>query len=291
MTGSSPRLRRIHVAVAPPSIGPGRLSATATPEVLEALGLHVDEDPFGERRLELEDAVGVGLAEELVGLGVVERELVDVEVDPPVRTHHVSGLGDDGEVGQPEQVDLQQSDLGHAVHVVLGHRGAVTGSRALQRHDIGERFGSDHHGCRVRRCVAADPLQPLRVVDDVLRPVLVVVEVFQLAALRECSVERDVHHLRHQLREPVDVREGHVEHATHVADRRPRRHGTEGDDLRDAIATVLLLHVREHAIPSPVVEVDVDVGHLHALAVEEPLEDEPVAERLDVGDVEHVADQ
>ena len=38
-----------------------------------------------------------------------------------------------------------------------------------------------------------------------------------------------------------------------------------------------------------VIEVDVDVRHLHALAVEESLEDEPVAEWLDVGDVEHVA--
>src|SRR5580658_6065179 len=38
-----------------------------------------------------------------------------------------------------------------------------------------------------------------------------------------------------------------------------------------------------------IIEVDVDVRHLHALAVEEALEDESVLERLDVGDVEHVA--
>ena len=107
----------------------------------------------------------------------------------------------------------------------------------------------------------------------------------------ERSLERDVHHRRHQLGQPVDIRQGHVEHAPHVADRGSRRHGPEGDDLRHPVAPVLLLHVREHAVATPVVEVDVDVGHLHALAVEEALEDEPVAERLDVGDAEHVAHQ
>src|SRR5207245_10449526 len=51
------------------------------------------------------------------------------------------------------------------------------------------------------------------------------------------------------------------------------------------------LDVLDDPIAAAVVEVDVDVGHRHPLAVEEALEDEPVLERADVGDPEHVGDE
>src|SRR5450759_4074970 len=57
------------------------------------------------------------------------------------------------------------------------------------------------------------------------------------------------------------------------------------------VIAVLSLHVLENAVAVAIVEVDVDVGHLDPLEVEEALEDQPVAQRADVGDVQHVGHQ
>ncbi len=48
-------------------------------QVVEALGLGLAQQLAHARALELEDAVGLTVAEELVGLGIVERDRVDVD--------------------------------------------------------------------------------------------------------------------------------------------------------------------------------------------------------------------
>ena len=49
--------------------------------------------------------------------------------------------------------------------------------------------------------------------------------------------------------------------------------------------------VLDHLAAPMVVEVDVDVRHRHALGIQEALEDEPVPQRVDVGDPERVGDE
>ncbi len=261
-----------HVDVDDPALdGTRAVEPVGDGEVLERLRLHVDEHLLGARTLELEDAVGVGSPEERVGGLVVERQGVDVDVHAALRPDEVDGLLDDGQVGEAEKVHLEQADLLHAVHVELGDDRVAVGRGALQRHDVGQRLGSDDHPGGVGRGVAADALEALGVVDDLLGPRLAVVG--------------------HQLGEAIDVGQRHVEDASHVADGGARRHGAEGDDLGDALAAVLLLHVGDDPIAAAVVEVAVDVGHGDALAVEEALEEQVVAQRVEVGDLQHVGDQ
>ena len=58
--------------------------------------------------------------EQLVGLVVVEVDVVDVEVDAPVASRiSSSGVGDDVEVAQAEEVHLQQAEVLDPVHLVL----------------------------------------------------------------------------------------------------------------------------------------------------------------------------
>ena len=83
----------------------------------------------------------------------------------------------------------------------------------------------------------------------------------------------------------------HAEHAADVAQRRLRRHRAEGRDLAHRVAAVLRLHVVDDAVAVGLAEVDVEVGHRHALGIEEALEQQLVAERIEVGDVERVGDQ
>ena len=96
--------------------------------------------------------------------------------------------------------------------------------------------------------------------------------------------------VRDQLREPVADRVVVAEHARGVARRRAREHLAEGDDLRHAVGAVLLGHVADHALAAAHGEVDVDVRHRHALGVEEALEQQVVAQRVDVGDLQAVGD-
>ncbi len=67
--------------------------------------------------------------------------------------------------------------------------------------------------------------------------------------------------------------------------------GAEGDDLRDPVVAPLVGCVAHHLTAAPVVEVDIDVGHRGALGVEEPLEQQTVWNRVDVGDAQRVGDQ
>ena len=96
---------------------------------------------------------------------------------------------------------------------------------------------------------------------------------------------------RDQLRDLVDDAVGHLEHAARVADGGARGHRRERDDLRDAVGAVLLAHVVDDALAAFHGEVDVDVGHRLAARVEEALEEQVVADRVDVGDLERVGDE
>jgi len=73
-----------------------------------------------------------------------------------------------------------------------------------------------------------------------------------------------------------------------VARGRAREHLAEGDDLGHVVGAVLLGHVADHALATADREVDVDVGHRHPLGVEEALEQQVVAQGIDVGDPQRV---
>ena len=110
----------------------------------------------------------------------------------------------------------------------------------------------------------------------------------QVLDLVERPLEGDAERVRHQPRDAVDIAVGHAECAPAVADRGLRAKRPEGDDLRHAVAAVALGGVADHFLAAVVGEVEVHVGHLAALGVEEAFEDEPVLGRLDVRDVEAV---
>src|SRR5207247_1223815 len=69
------------------------------------------------------------------------------------------------------------------------------------------------------------------------------------------------------------------------------RHRGESDDLGHAVGAVFLGHVADHLLAPFDGEVAVDVRHRDAPDVQEPLEDQPVLERVEVRDPEGVRDQ
>ena len=102
------------------AIGPGPVEGDEGGDVLERRGRQrADERPH-RPALELEHADGLAPLQQLVGLGVVERHVVDVELDAPGLRMTSIGVGDDVEVAQAEEVHLEQAQLLDAVHLVLG---------------------------------------------------------------------------------------------------------------------------------------------------------------------------
>ena len=96
---------------------------------------------------------------------------------------------------------------------------------------------------------------------------------------------------RDQLGDAVAEEVRQVEHAADVAHRGLRGHRAERRDLRHRLGAVLLLHVADHAVAAILAEVDVEVRHRHALGIQEALEQEAVAQRIEIGDAEGVRDE
>ncbi len=86
------------------------------------------------------------------------------------------------------------------------------------------------------------------------------------------------------------IANGKPEHPGRVLDRLLGLDRSVGDDLGDPVGPVLLGDVADDVAATALVEVDVDVGHRGALGVEEPLEDQAVLERVEVGDAKRVRD-
>ena len=110
----------------------------------------------------------------------------------------------------------------------------------------------------------------------------------ELGAGLERLLQRLPRAFRDQLRDPVDGAVRDLEHAPRVPHGGAGGHRREGDDLRHPVAAVLLGDVVDHALAPLDREVDVHVGHVLAGRVEEALEEEPVAHRVDVRDRERV---
>ena len=80
-----------------------------------------------------------------------------------------------------------------------------------------------------------------------------------------------------------------VHHPPHIPHHAPGGHGAEGDDLGHMILAVLPADILNDLPPAGVAEVHVNIRHAHPLRVQEPLEIKPVFHRVDVRDVEAVA--
>ena len=84
--------------------------------------------------------------------------------------------------------------------------------------------------------------------------------------------------LRHHLGEAIDLAVGHLQHAADVAEHGAGLQRAEGDDLRDLVGAVFLLDVGDHLVAPVLAEVDVEVGHRHAVGIEEALEEQGEAQ-------------
>ena len=95
----------------------------------------------------------------------------------------------------------------------------------------------------------------------------------------------------HRLRQPVHLRQIQPQRLADVAQRRARAIADHRRRQRRAVAAVFPIDVLDHLLAALMLEVDVDVGRLVALAGNEALEHSiSMSEGVDRGDAEAVAD-
>jgi hypothetical protein len=114
--------------------------------------------------------------------------------------------------------------------------------------------------------------------------------VAQLGGFGDGVVERDVELVGDHLRQAVGLGVGQVVHARDVADHHLGAERAVGDDVGDAGRCRISPHVVDDLAAAAHAEVDVEVGRRDALGVEEALEEQLEAERVEVGDAEQVGD-
>ena len=85
------------------------------------------------------------------------------------------------------------------------------------------------------------------------------------------------------LAQPVHLAVAHLQNPPAIAQHRACLELAEGDDLRDLIRAVAVLHIADHFAAPRFAEVDVEVGHGHAFGVQEPFEQQAKFERIEVG--------
>ena len=286
--------------------GPGPVQSDQRSHVVEARRGQGAQRLAHGRTLELEDAHRVGPAQHLERGLVRQVDGVDVGSLPCRLLDPVERPFDHREVAEPEEVHLQQAQLLDAVHFVLRDDGGVLGGAtgvglALDGQIVGQRVPGDDHRGGMDPVLAAQALEAQRDVDDLLGLGVGLVHGAELArtgeavlvALRlgEARLERRVpaHDERgHGLGDLVPHDVGLAEDPRRVAHGGPRFDRRERDDLRHPVAAVLLGGVAHDVGPVPLVEVHVDVGHLLAARVEETLEEEVVADRVEVDDPQAV---
>ncbi len=271
-------------------------------DVLEAGGLHAAQQIAHRSAVELEHPERVAAGEQFVGRRIVERQRLQHQVDSAVGLDVLQRVADDRQVAQPEEVHLQQAD-GLARRVVPAGDDRAVLRPLPQRDRVDQRLGAHDHRAGVHAGVADQALQSAGGLVDGADVGVGVDQAADLGGLLVPLVggigdprQRDVlgHDRRRQrLGDAVGDREARlaVVHPRRILQRRLGLDGAEGDHLGDPVAAPLVGGVAHHLAAAAVVEVDVDVGHRRALGVEEPLEQQPVLDRVDVGDAQRVGDQ
>ncbi len=125
-------------------------------EIVEAVGADFLQQTAHAPRFQLKDPEGIGPLQHLVGLSVVQGDVLDVGDRLTAQGDVLEGLFDDGEGSEPEKVHLHQPQLLDGLHGVLGDDLVVPDSP--YRDEVRHGHGRDDHTRRVLRAVPGKAL-------------------------------------------------------------------------------------------------------------------------------------
>ena len=177
-------------------------------------------------------------------------------------------------------------------HIEL--RGGHVGSRVLvERHQFVQGPVANHHARRMGRGVAQQAFDLLAIVQKSRHDLFRFGLFAQLRLIGQGFFDADRFNALDgdQLREPIDLAVRHLQHPPDIAHSSFRQKRAEGDDLADFVAAVFLLHIADHFLAPVHTKIDVEIGHRDPFGVQEPLKQQTVAERIEIGDHQRISHQ
>ena len=268
---------------------PGPVQRHQRGDVLDGTDLKLAAQIAHPAGFQLEHAERFRAVEQVVGLRVVQRQMINVNFNAVRALDHFAGVADDGERLQPEEIHLQQAEVADGIHRVLrDQRAAVV---LLERQQVHQRLVADDDAGGVDGGVAREVFENERGVDQFARDLLGFVGLLEFRRLFERLFERHLQVERNHLGQPVAFAVAQTHHAADVAHNRFGAHGAEGDDLRDGVAAVFFADIFND-VGAPVVgEIDVNVRRIDALGIQEAFEQQAVTNGIHVGDLEQISDE
>ena len=269
---------------------PGAVEGVDGDDVAEVIGLHPLEEIADPAALELKDPLRLPAAEKIERRLVVEWEGERIGAMAGGLGDDVDRLGDDGQVAEAEEVHLHQAGALDIPHRPLRDHFLLP-RHPLERDILDERSVGDHHRRGMGADIAGQPLDPAGEIDELPDLPVRLTRCGELAPRRRGLLDRDSELVGDERHDRVDPRDRQPHRPADVADRGPRGERAEGADLGDIRGPVPPLHILDDLAAALLAEVDVDIGRLLAVDVEEALEEEVVFERADMGEIERVGDQ
>ena len=279
--------------------GPGAVERVHGYEVLERARLQFAQVALHAGGLELERAYRSSGAVQGVCLGVVERDVVDVDVDAVCLLDVGDGLFYDGQRFETKEVHFYKACLLDDGTFVLcdEHFSVLFVDSRADGYPVCDVVAAYYDAAGVHAGVAHVAFECQRVAQGVLHERVGVLKlvfkvVYVLVAVFEGGFEFLAVYFRHAFRhkscQAVAFGERQLHHARHVFDGRFCGHGAVGYDVRHFLLSVFLRHVMEHVFSSVIVEVDVNIRQRYAVGVEKALEKQVVFQRVDLCDAEAV---
>jgi hypothetical protein len=184
--------------------GTGPVERDHGSQVIDGRGAQIAHVPAHAGRLQLEDARRLARREQLEGRRIVERDPVQVDLDPPVGPDQVDGLTQDRQVRQAQEVELEEAQRLDRMHLVLAHEPVGVGG-LLERHELRQGLSADDHAGGMGRCVASHAFEMPGEVRDPLDRWVALDESAKLGRRPDRLVEPDAELVRDGLGDAVDL--------------------------------------------------------------------------------------
>ena len=253
-------------------------------EVVERLGLEARQHRHLCPALDLEHADRVRVAEHGVDQRVAIRDAVHVaaEIGAVVHPQEIEGAADARQHAECQEIDLEHPKRVEIVLVPLDH-GAIRHGGVLDRHQLAQRAPRDHEAADMLAQVAWKADQLRCEIEGPAQGRIVGIEpglfLQAFAAMAPHGPGQRFLHVGREAHDLGDLAQGA---AGPVAD--------DGGGECRVVAPVGPIDPLDHLLAPLVLEIDVDVGRLLALARDEALEQEVEPRRIDRGDPQDVAD-
>ena len=259
-------------------------------DILQCLRLEFLHKVFHALTFKLEHAVRPSCSEGSEHFLVIVVKVIYVDMDACRLFHIVHRVLDDRQGAQSQKVHFQQPQLLDRGHGKLCRDRAVTPAR--QWHKLVRRLLADHNARSVHRRVTRKSFQLQAHVDQIVNLLVLLIQLSELRIHFEGARDRDrrIALVWYHLGYPVHIIIWKVERTPHIANHALCRHRTERHDLNNLVMPVFLTHIVDHFLPPLIAEINVNIGHRHALRVQEPLKQQAVADWIDVRDMQAVRD-